>query len=199
MTREEAIEYGKEQLEIFGEGCQHHEFIKMAISALEQNEKAAEWYKLFVEKLDEQEPCNDAISRYDVLKKREVLRDDNGTGYQCVRTAYIRELPSVQPKPIECENCSKCEDAFMRGHDVGLENGYKQGERDAMMVRSQKSDEQLYKNGFADGYEQGHKDAEQKPGKWIDADRWKCSECGRTVLWKEEYCPSCGAEMESEE
>lgn len=32
---------------------------------------------------------------------------------------------------------------------------------------TQKSDEQLYKNGFADGYEQGHKDAEQKSGKWI--------------------------------
>ena len=31
----------------------------------------------------------------------------------------------------------------------------------------QKSDEQLYKNGFADGYEQGHKDAEQKSDKWI--------------------------------
>ena len=32
---------------------------------------------------------------------------------------------------------------------------------------TQKSDEQLYKNGFADGYEQGYKDAEQKSGKWI--------------------------------
>ena len=36
MSREEAIEYGKEQLDIFGEGCQHYEFIKMAISALEK-------------------------------------------------------------------------------------------------------------------------------------------------------------------
>lgn len=36
--------------------------LEMAISALEQNESAEEWYKLFVEKLEEQQPC-DAISR----------------------------------------------------------------------------------------------------------------------------------------
>lgn len=48
----------------------------------------------------------------------------------------------------------------------------------------------------------------QKYGKWIDremydADRWKCSECGRTEQYKENYCPNCGACMvepqESEE
>ena len=46
------------------------------------------------------------------------------------------------------------------------------------------------------------KDLEQKPktGHWIDrdvydADRWKCSECGRTEPYKENYCPKCGAKM----
>ena len=43
----------------------------------------------------------------------------------------------------------------------------------------------------------------QKSGKWIDreeydADRWKCSVCGRTEPYKENYCPNCGAKMESE-
>lgn len=43
-----------------------------------------------------------------------------------------------------------------------------------------------------------------KMGHWIDreeydADRWKCSECGRTVLWKEKFCPNCGAKMEDTE
>ena len=28
-----------------------------------------------------------------------------------------------------------------------------------------------------------------------DADRWKCSKCGRTVLWQEKFCPSCGVCM----
>ena len=46
----------------------------MAISALEQNEKAEEWYKLFVEKL---ESCDDAISREAVigwLKDKDIIK-----------------------------------------------------------------------------------------------------------------------------
>ena len=41
MTIEEAIEYGKEQLEIFG--GKHAEFIKMAIHALEMQKKLSEF------------------------------------------------------------------------------------------------------------------------------------------------------------
>ena len=45
---------------------------------------------------------------------------------------------------------------------------------------------------------------EPKTGHWIDrevydADRWKCSECGRTEPYKENYCPNCGARMVGEE
>ena len=40
----------------------------------------------------------------------------------------------------------------------------------------------------------------QATAHWIDrevydADRWKCSECGRTEPYKENYCPNCGAKM----
>ena len=43
-----------------------------------------------------------------------------------------------------------------------------------------------------------------KTGHWIDrdvydADRWKCSECGRTESYKENYCPNCGAKMVEEQ
>ena len=41
MTREEAIEHGKEQLEIFG--GEHREFIELAIKALEQEPKTGHW------------------------------------------------------------------------------------------------------------------------------------------------------------
>ena len=48
---------------------------------------------------------------------------------------------------------------------------------------------------------------EQQPsrkGRWIDreeydADRWKCSECGRTEQYQENFCPNCGARMEGSE
>lgn len=84
---------------------------------------------------------------------------------------------------------------------------------DTLPSVTQESDEQLYKNGFADGYEQGHKDAEQKSGKWI---RWreevqrgthyteniphcKCSECGKEYdIFASRfinYCPNCGCRM----
>ena len=40
MTREEAIAHGKEQLEVFG--GEHAEFIKLAIKALEQQDRIAQ-------------------------------------------------------------------------------------------------------------------------------------------------------------
>ena len=41
-------------------------------------------------------------------------------------------------------------------------------------------------------------------GHWIDreeydADRWKCSECGRTEQYQENFCPNCGADMRDKE
>ena len=72
---------------------------------------------------------------------------------------------------------------------------YKTGRHNAVLAEvikalpsvTQKSDEQLYKNGFADGYEQGHKDAEQKSGKCStceyeeDKDSGECYECVKGI------------------
>ena len=44
MTRAEAIEHGKEQLEIFG--GEHRKFIELAIKALEQEPKTGRWVKI---------------------------------------------------------------------------------------------------------------------------------------------------------
>ena len=57
MTREDAINYGKEQLEIFG--GTHREFIEMSIKALEQ-----EPFKPMVE-----------IDLYSVIKQKYIERD----------------------------------------------------------------------------------------------------------------------------
>lgn len=46
---------------------------------------------------------------------------------------------------------------------------------------------------------------EQKIGRWIDAESldgalwYACSECGETEFHATNYCPNCGAEMESED
>ena len=71
------------------------EMYEKAISALEQNEKAAEWYKLIVEKF---ESCEDAISRAEVISLfktywRCFVNHDNMELFKGV----INDLPSVQP------------------------------------------------------------------------------------------------------
>ena len=47
-------------------------------------------------------------------------------------------------------------------------------------------------------------DMEEKIAEWIDreiydADRWKCSKCGRTIQYRENFCPNCGRKMKGEE
>lgn len=77
MTREEAIKYFKRHLDLYCVDGISREAEEMAIQALKQNESAEEWYKLFVEKLDEQEPT-DAISREAALEK---MADYVASGY----------------------------------------------------------------------------------------------------------------------
>ena len=78
-----------------------HTAMMMAISALEQNEKAAEWYKLFVKKLDEQEPCDDAISRKALIDKIYYGDDGEKAWFGTPETdekviEMIKSMPSVQ-------------------------------------------------------------------------------------------------------
>ena len=64
MTIEEGIEYGKEQLEIFG--GKHAEFIKMAIHALEMQKKLAKFSGMDICSWDEDYDDEDNdISQYD--------------------------------------------------------------------------------------------------------------------------------------
>lgn len=55
---------------------------------------------------------------------------------------------------------------------------------------------------YKEGYEQGKKDAEKR-GQWIavenDVDYYPfmCSECYETVIKRTNYCPRCGAKMDS--
>ena len=107
MTREVAIKAIQEFIGWFKEDSLIRKALEMAIQALEQNESAAEWYKLFVEKLDEQEPCDDAISREDAtaefIKWQTEVAYAFGRDYLGVRIIQseidtIRVFPSVTQK-----------------------------------------------------------------------------------------------------
>lgn len=117
MTRVEAIEWFKNSPFYHKE----HEPFKMAIEALEQNEQAAEWYKIFVEKFDS---CEDCISRqavYDLMRSltRWCVRSEDGK-FNNVGLLYddvmfgINRLPSVNPQTdvldkIKAEIEPKCD------------------------------------------------------------------------------------------
>ena len=65
MTREEAIAHGKEQLEVFG--GEHAEFIKLAIKALEKQDK-------ILQILDDYD--YDLLDTWEALKMvKEVMRE----------------------------------------------------------------------------------------------------------------------------
>ena len=67
MTREEAIAHGKEQLEVFG--GEHAEFIKLAIKALEQQDKIAQ----ILDNCDLLESW-EILDDYDLLDRWEILK-----------------------------------------------------------------------------------------------------------------------------
>ena len=110
MTNEEAINLLDNLIGMIEDthNSDYDTAFKMAIKALKQNESAEEWYKLFVEKL-EQEPSGDAISRQAVLE----LVNKGYMGLYARQTDIeimkdkINELSSVTPQFYPpCEDCN---------------------------------------------------------------------------------------------
>ena len=111
--------------------------VDLAIEALEQNESAEEWYKLFVEKLEQEPcdvfdeygnykypsdfkltepntatsmPCEDAISRQAVLDYIHRIFNQ-GTGkkksFEFIQK-YVDKLPSVTTQEPKTGHCEEC-------------------------------------------------------------------------------------------
>ena len=123
MTREKAIKILSQHSEHWKrlltenicskeEGLQTVEALDMAIKALQQNESAEEWYKLFVEKLEQEPKYRDCVSRDYLLS---IANKDGAYGY--VSAHEIINAPSVNPQKTghwildETDNsitCNKC-------------------------------------------------------------------------------------------
>lgn len=152
--------------------------------------RADAWAVKEVEKALSQEPCDDAVSREAVLDEIDDTNRRGGFGGKLSYTrcrGHIEQLPPVTPKPVECN------DAISR--DMALE-------KMADYVAS----------GYADSVEDFEEYSRivcqlppvtQKSGKWKyvpDADGFYiCSECRCGNEYADNYCPNCGAKMESEE
>ena len=197
MTREEAIRHGKEQLEIFGEGCEHYEFINMAIKTLEQEpcDECRNKHTSFCgncNKYDEYEPCEDAISREDAL---EALNTINGTAELDKAFEVIENSPSVTQKPTECEDAISREDVIKLVECSGYDLQFRTDNADMC-------DDVRKLPSVTPSRRKGHWIAVYQGDEIIN---YRCSECelgdtnGSTNLYGWDYCRRCGAEMESEE
>jgi len=179
MTREEAIEYLEtlymalavfpNQQILLGDADKMKESVGMAIESLEQ------------------EPCEDAISRQAVLEQINCWISSGEYGYTNAThylTRRMQELPSVTPQ-------------------------YTDAEIQKMQELEQSEIEKAYELG---------KSSQPKKGRWINVNTGnpiyvvdgmtnasvKCSECDEWLIASDEYacngnyCPNCGAKMESE-
>lgn len=205
MTREEAINdlkdfidtyltcHGEEDTIAVSLDNVDVEALDMAIKALEQNESAEEWYKLFVEKL-EQEPSGDLISRQAVIDACE----------QSINILEavdrIMDLPSVEQEPKYCDRniCIQNEYNGIGCDECNVSNGDVKRNPDVVRLCSD--------IGILEYVRQ-----EPPTGHWIKSnipnEKYVCSECGggcwyydyQADVAKSRYCPNCGAKMESED
>ena len=171
------------------------------------------------ERLDKalsQEPCTDAVSREDAIESIANIDETDGTvaiftGKQVI--ALLKDLPSVNA----IQHTNTLGDAVSREAVLDAIKRISLGQTDVVKVSMMTEDyvEKLpsvtQKSGhFIDGvhamgYREGYKDAQkQKSGKWIETDDkygafFICDKCHRQSDIMENFCPNCGAKMESEE
>jgi hypothetical protein len=72
MTREEAIDHGKEQLEIFG--GEHREFIEMSIKALEQDADKEKMIEKYHESLQKANVTNSKLIKLIEGKQESIIK-----------------------------------------------------------------------------------------------------------------------------
>lgn len=193
MTREEAIVLLKDEANYKKDYPYDRQAFEMAIKALEQERN--EWIEMLTKENErlhmmlEQKPCEDAISREAVDKY--IARLLSGYLYDGERerleifSAYLWELPSVTPKPTECE------DAISRREALKCLNGA-WGDYSVL-------------NEVFERIDKLPSVTPSRPkGRWIKAKpwmldntsyKWECSECEKSERFRHNFCPNCGAEM----
>ena len=150
-------------------------------------------------KYADQEPCDDVIDRAEAMTEIMIfagnVKSDEEDVYIKVSDAVqlLRELPSVTPKPIECEDAVRRQAVKELYCRICMETN--------VCYRSKENCEDLKLFDKLPSVQPN-----QKTGHWKNKGFWKeeyalmgqCSVCGR-VRVIDEFCPNCGARMESED
>ena len=186
MTREELKEHCQRQIQQF-------ERVEKIMPVTSNDWKRYEEHKLILELL-EQEPCEDAISRQEVLEYIEGSWAELGHSSENELVCQdIKEMPSVTPKQ------QTCEDTVSRQEAIKLIQKYGVGCFDA----EEFSPEQCERFVISKLNSLPPVTPQHNTGHWIEnAPEWQivdppyiCSECGNFHLLKTNYCDQCGAKM----
>ena len=140
------------------------------------------------------EPCDDVVSREAAIT---IAGTHTLTVDETVKA--LEQLPSVTPKPIECDDAISREDTLK----AIIEN---------LGIRSKEYLLEAEKVVYKTVENMPPVTPQQKSGKWILLDEctnsgYYCSNCQKKLVkegWSQtvkkiKYCPNCGARMESEE
>lgn len=183
MSREEALEILKnDTVDTSDDWC---EALDIAIKALEQEpcDDVCEWFEQYV----------------DIATDIVELRFSDGTVKRAKRGLYMRDIEKSIRKMLidQMANEKKqepCEDCVSR---------------QAVLDKMKERDDELSSICPKDIRELPPVTPQPKMGQWkrISMDKYvqhamayyRCSECGRNIIGTHNYCPSCGAKMQSVE
>jgi len=202
-------------------GSKGVEAVEMAISALERIEglegasKQFMWERdIAISQLKELgyefgqkiEPCEDAVSRDAVLKKAVYTETEEGWCGYTVDVDYIKSLSPVTPKPTECEDAISREELLK-----AIETWDKFGcDADTKLVPYK--DHYIPYIHYDDVIKAIKGMPSVTPSRHKGQGHWKepknpydidgtyycyCSECECDANEQTDFCPNCGAEMES--
>jgi hypothetical protein len=82
--------------DIMGRPVYTHELATQSISDKIKEKSRDDFIKLCME---EQEPCDDAISRQAALDKKELVELEDGQSFYCISPEDVETLPPVTPQP----------------------------------------------------------------------------------------------------
>ena len=89
------------------------------INAMYNNPFMYQTLSNMIDELLEQQPCEDAISREEVLRHRHVVQNNDWIGCCVVRVDEIIKLPSVTPSHEDLKK------AYIKGYDYGVKDWFK--------------------------------------------------------------------------
>ena len=136
MTKEEAIRLIKDHIDTYVVCHGEEDTVAVSIDNVD-----VEAFDMAIKAL-EQQPCEDAVSRQALLDHEEPMYDNYDNYEYAVKSSYIKDLPSVQPKS-STSVLEEIRTKISKGWYVHPTNRYEEGKKDGALWAMQIVDEYL--------------------------------------------------------